>query len=384
MSAREILEAARAASATIADAGGLERVAAEVIGGGRTASEAVTTVAEKLRGTIFGRDPNVLSDAKFTRVLGEGRAFYLMNAVEPLRVSGEFKIKEPDFARLAQSYSNFTDELRNGSSLFRRKSVFTEAHRIFEDQLVPAAETAGIPVSRVRSTYGSIVVDFDIPLHPEFLTKSGGKVDLNTRSGLNAFLRDNTDKQEWRKYVQGEIQKRASKLGLRSVEEQGDLVPFWERQEWFAAAKKFPELKNIRHPDFAQPTQDGDLVVPLKLNMAVPNKIISFKKGLINSAYIKFEEATHVMQILNERGLTSMGSKLERALSDGVLVRNKDVYSSNKSYVMENELLAVWRELGLRPPEKHFRGYDRWRASVDKFAPRPTWRESVARAFEPQ
>jgi hypothetical protein len=306
-----------------------------------------------------------LSFGSFHRLLAEER---VVLTTENLPFAGhivsELQVSKQTFQKLHSSYCRFLSLFKQANLAAKpeRRAAFARANQVFDDVLVPELQEAGIFVDRspIKTTSAFYHLQ-DLPLNSDF-EWMGATVDLNTAAGIRSLSGSNDSSitnTEGRSRMEVLITSFAqSMLALPQMASLLTAPPtqqltIEQRCMVFISAALAQNLQYICNQQIIASLYQGQSVkVPVQLRLFLPAGTVSLSGRA--RALIYFEEVAHLFQFLNEGPLTVTGDALARELAEGNMYLRACAqalgFRGDKLIVLENDLVGVLYELGIKPP----------------------------------
>ncbi len=318
-----------------------------------------------------------LSLGNFSRLLKEERVlFFTDNLPFRGRIESEFSISKHAFQIIHNLYCQFVSAFKQANLAAKpmRRGAFARANHIFDHQLVPSLEKAGIFVDRstIRTTFAFFNLQ-DLQLNSQF-NWMGATVDLNTAHGLRSLLTSDASIPAGRREANfsdfaNHVLAEPILASLLSAPPAQPLT-IKQRCMVFLSASTARELHEALCPQLLTRLNEVESVkVPLELRMFLPGNTVSMSGRA--RALVYFEEAAHLFQFLNEGPLTETGASIAHELADGNMFLRACAealgFRGSKLIVLENDLVYVLHELGIKPPASFLnRPYEYQRRTISE------------------
>ena len=296
-----------------------------------------------------------LSFGKFNRLLTEERVVLATNNLPFAgHIVSELQVSKQTFQKLHSTYCRFLSLFKqaNLAAKSERRAAFAQANQVFDEVLVPELQEVGIFVDRsqIKTTSAFYhLQDLKLNSHFEWM---GTTVDLNTAAGLRSLL--NSDK---------EVPITSFAKGILAWPQLAPLLTAPPTQQLTieqrcmvflsAALVRNYQCIAICDPAIIDSLYKGQSVtVPLQLRLFLPGSTVPLSGRA--RALIYFEEVAHLFQFLNEGALTVTGDAIARELAEGNMYLRSCAealgFRGDKLIVLENDLVGVLHELGIKPP----------------------------------
>jgi len=205
---------------------------------------------------------------------------------------------------------------------------------------------AGVNVQRVHALEDvRFIPYFDVPLNSRF----NGIHNLNTVGGLRSYL-DSNSGSNFIKVATEEGMMPANFAQTALSRPDREMLPYGSRYEMFRAALSQPEVEAVADPDILLSLRAGQTVeLPMHLDVRPPD---SASMPLRKHAFAEFEETAHLFQFLNGGPLSRTGLKVaDRLAQSDLKLTYLGVHAGGpENLIVENDVIGMLRELGLRPP----------------------------------
>ncbi len=301
-----------------------------------------------------------LSCGNFSRLLTEERVLLSTdNLPFAGRIESELHIRKSTFQNLHNSYCKFLSLFKQANLAIKsaRRAAFARANQVFDFELVPELQSAGIFVDRSQTKTTSIFFHLqDLPLNSRF-EWMGNTVDLNTAAGMRSLLFGADGSTGGRR----EAILNAFAKSIVDLPQLASLcnapptqaLTIEQRCMIFLSAATVREFHSVCSPEIIARLYVGESVrVPVELRLLLPGSNVSLSGRA--RALVYFEEVAHLFQFLNEGPLTDRGAAIARELADGNMFFQACAealgFRGSKLIVLENDLVGVLYELGIKPP----------------------------------
>lgn len=312
--------------------------------------------------SIYDSGLTALSRGNFSRLLSEETVSFLTDNL-PFRgrIESELSITKATFQTLHNLYWQFVGLFKQANLAARpsRRAAFVKANQVFDHQLVPALEKAGIFVDRslTKTTFTFFHLQ-DLMLNSHF-ERMGTTVDLNTAHGLRSLLSSSESETNSRRealfaaFAKGIF----TQNGLVQLLSAPPAQPLTIEQRCmvFLSAATIHDLHSLLDPALLERLHAGESVkVPLELRLFLPGATVPLSGR--ERALIYFEEVAHLFQFLNQGPLTETGEAIAHELADGNMFLRACAdalgFRGSKLIALENDLVYVLHELGIKPPAR--------------------------------
>jgi len=295
-----------------------------------------------------------LSNANFKSLLTKGeiglKPEYLLYSGN---IDGRFALDATNFRNLHSSYSEFLDALKtaNVAGKATRREAFDTANQIFEQKVMPDLQASGVKLDLAsQNGFFALKPLYEVPMNNSLRTAYGA-LDMNTVGGLRTVIQN--DVGGLAKQLKATLPDLDTKAFSDLPAEQA--LSAEQRTGVLYASSMDERMRHLLDQSVVSRLNAGESVkVPLELRLELPAQDAFLPARRRAMAY--FEETGHLFQSLNEGPLTKMGLDIRNAFSEGNQFLRKTSmklgFDGRNRLVMENDLVGVLNESGIKPPTR--------------------------------